>query len=227
MFLYPAVLEQKGDSAKRTDILRYMLLRLPTHELDNQSMEATLPACSSYHVPQPASSHVHALSFLNREPYPHPGLPTMEPYRQSNESGDFASLCLDFDQAQFQAYAEASSPAKTSPIILQALINRPSCGSPARGHQSRSETEDKGINQSQFRSTDEENELLRAIESFAHLDPESLSENPNDFECNEDDSPPGSETDENTPEGDDQRTPAERQAEKRKAKRFRLVDTTP
>lgn len=223
LFPHPGVLEQTGDSAKGTDILRYMLLRSPTHELDNQSMEATLQACSGYHVPQPASSHVHALSFMNRKPYHHPGLSTMEPYRQPNESEDFASLCLDFDQAQFHASAEAFSPAKTSPRILQAIINRPSCGSPARGQQTRSETE-KGTNWSQFRTTDEKNEVLRAIESFAHFDPESLSENPDDFECNEDDSPPGSEIDENTPDGDDQSSAAERQAEKRKAKRFRLVD---
>ena len=183
-------------------------------------MEAS-QSCSGYHALQPASALVHALSSMNGEPYHNPSFPTMETYKQSNESGDFASLCLDFDQAQFQASVETSSPAKSSPRVINALTNRPLSGSPARGHQS----QEKGINHSQFRPTGEKNKLLRAVESFAHFNPENLSENQDDFEYNEDDSPTGSEVDENALDCDKQKTAAERQAEKRKAKRFRLVDT--
>lgn len=226
LFQHPAVLVQTGDLAKGTDISGYMLPRSPIHELGSQNMETTLQACSGYHLPQHASSQLHALSFMDREPYPHSKLPTTEPYRQSNESGDFATQCLDFDHAQFRDCAEAFSPVKTSHGLLQALTSHPSCGSPARGQQTLFETEEEGINQSQFRSTDEKNESLRAIETFAHLHPESLRGNPDDFEFDEDGSPPGSEIDENTPDGDDQSNAAERQAEKRKAKRFRFVDST-
>lgn len=225
LFPHPAILEHPGDHPNETDILRYMLLRSPTDELDNQNMEAPPQAYSGCHAPQPASVHVHVLSFANREVDSYPGLPVIEPYRQSNESGEFTSLCLDYDQAQFQPSAKVSLPAKTSPRILQAPIRHPSSGSPARGQRTQPGTEENDISQNQFGSTEEKNELLRAIDSLAHFDPDIFNESPDDCEYNDDDSPPGSEVDENGPDVDDQRTEAERQAEKRKAKRFRLVYT--
>lgn len=188
-------------------------------------MEAPPQAHSGCHASQPASAHVHALSFVNRETDSYPGLQLTDPYKQSNQSGEFSSLCLDYDQTQFQTSAKVSPPTKTSPRILQAPINRPPSGSPARGQQTLPGTEEKGISQSQFESTDEEDDSLRAIESFGHFDPDIPNESPDDFEYNDDDSPPGSEVDENTLDVDDQKTAAERQAEKRKAKRFRLVHT--
>lgn len=223
LFPHPAILEHIGDRANGTDILRYMLLRSPTNELDNQSMEAPPQAYSGCHASQPASVHLHALSLANREADSYPGLPVMEPFKQSNENGEFASLCLDYDQAQIQPFVKVPSPAKTSPRILQAPINRPSSGSPTRGQQNQPGTEEKGISQSQSGSTHEKKELLRAMESFAEFDPDILNESPDDCEYNDDDSPAGSEVDDNTPDVDDQKTAAERQAEKRKAKRFRLV----
>lgn len=201
-----------------------MLLPSPADELDNQSMEAPPQAYPGCHAPQPASAHVHALSFVNHETDSYRGLPLMDPYKQSNESGEFASLCPDFDQAQFQASAKVSPPAKTSPRIFQASISRPASGSPARGQQIRPGTEEKGISQSQFGTTDEKDESLRAVESFAHFDPDIPNESQDDFEYDDDDSPPGSEIDESTLDVDEQKS-AERQAEKRKAKRFRFVPT--
>lgn len=225
LFPHTAVLEHTGDCANGTDISRYMLLPSPTDELDNQSMRAPPQAYPGCHAPQPASAHVHALPFVNHETDSYRGLPLMDPYKQSNESGEFASQCLDYDQAQFQASSKVSPPAKTSPRIFQAPISRPSSGSPARGQQIRPGTEEKGISQSQFGTTDEKDESLRAIESFAHFDPDIPNESPDDFEYDDDDSPLGSEVDENTADVGEQKSTAERQAEKRKAKRFRLVHT--
>lgn len=202
-----------------------MLLPSPTDELDNQSMEAPRQAYSDCHAPQPALAHEHALSFVNHETDSYPGLPLMDPYKQSNESGEFASLCPDYEQAQLQASAKVSPPAEASPGIFQAPISRPQSGSPARGQQMRPGTEEKGISQSQFGTADEKDGLLRAIESFAHFEQDIPSESPDDFEYDDDDSAPGSEVDENILDVDEQKTAAERQAEKRKAKRFRLVQT--
>lgn len=217
---HTAVLEHTGDCANGTDILRYMLLPSPTDELDNQRMEAPPQAYSDCHAPQPASAHEHALSFVNHDTDSYRGLPLMDPYKQSNESGEFASPCPDYEQAQSQASAKASPPAEASPRIFQAPISRPSSGSPARGQQIRPGTEEKGIRQSQFGTTDEKDE------SLAHFDQDIPSEGPDDFEYEDDESAPGSEVDENTLDVDEQKTAAERQAEKRKAKRFRFVGNT-
>lgn len=187
-------------------------------------MKASTQVYSGCHAPQSASAHVHALSFENCETDSYPAMPVMEPIKQSTESEEFVSLCLDYDQAQFQASAKVSTPAKTSPRILQAPINPPSSGSPVRGQQTRPGTEEKGIRQRQYWSTHDKNETLRAIESFAQFDQDIPNESPDDFEYNDDDSP-GSEIDENTRDVNEQETAAERQAEKRKAKRFRLVHT--
>lgn len=205
--------------------MRYMLLPSPTDELDKQSMEAPPQAYSGCHAPQPASAHEHALTFVNQDTDSDRGLPLMDPYKQSNESGEFASPCPDYEQAQSQASAKVSPPAEASPRIFQGPISRPSSESPARGQQIRPRTNEKGISQSQFGTTDEKDESLRVIESFAHFDQDIPSESPDDFEYDDDDSAPGSEVDENTLDVDEQKTAAERQAEKRKAKRFRFVET--
>ena len=222
LFLPTAVLEHTGDCANGTDILRYMLLPSPSDELDNQSMQAPTQAYSS---PQRASVHVHALSFVNHEADSYRGLPLMDLYKQSDGSGKCASLCPDYIQDQFQASAKVTPPTQPSLSSFQAPISPPLSGSPARAHQIRPGTEEKGISQSQFGATDEKDELLRGIESFAHFDTEIPNESPDDFEYDDDDSAPGSEADENTLDVDEQKTAAERQAEKRKAKRFRLVHT--
>lgn len=225
MFLPTVVLEHTGACAGGTDILRYMLLPSPSDELDNQSMEAPLQV---YSAPQPASAHVHALPFVNYEADSYHGLPLMDSYKQSGGSGEYASLCPDYDQDRFQASANVSPPAQPTLTSFQAPISPSSSRSPARAHQIRpgtAGTEEKGISQSQSGTTDEKDESLRGIESFAHFETDIPNESPDDFEYDDDDSAPGSEVDENTLDVDDQKTATERQAEKKKAKRFRLVHT--
>lgn len=222
MVLPTAVLEHTGDCANGTDILRYMLLPSPSDELDNQSMEAPSQA---YFAPQAASAHVHVLSFVNQEADSYRGLPLMDPYKQSDKSGECARLCPDHDQDHFQASAKVSPPAQPTLTSFQTPISPPSSGSPARAHQIRPGTKEKGISQSQFGTTDEKDESLRGIESFAHFDIDIPNESTDDFEYDDNDSAPGSEADENTLDVDEQKSATERQAEKRKAKRFRLVHT--
>ncbi len=135
---------------------------------------------------------------------------------------DSTRPCLDFDRAHAKIYRPASNPAECSMELPQALT---SLSPYTRGRQSTPDLLGKASALSQGRSIDKEDCRLTPVASFPSFIPKIQVENvEDDLDYDEEDSPLGSEVDENMADGDNQKTTAEIRAEKRKSKRFRLAN---